>query len=90
MRQLLAMDPYQHVKDGTAYPPLLLVVGLVDQRVPPSESGKFGARVMAANPKTPVVFRTDAQFGHFATSANEHALEMADMYAFLDAYLATP
>jgi len=90
MRQLLAMDPYQHVKDGTAYPPLMLVVGLVDQRVPPSESGKFGARVMAANAKTPVLFRTDEKFGHFATSANEHALEMADMYAFLDAYLKTP
>ena len=90
MRQLLAMDPYQHVKEGTSYPPLLLVVGLVDQRVPPSESGKFGARVMAANAKTPVWFRTGAQFGHFATSANEHALEMADIYAFLDAYLKTP
>ena len=90
MRQLLAMDPYQHVRDGTKYPPLLLVVGLVDQRVAPWHSGKFGARVMAASPSTPVWYRTDDQFGHFATSANAQAQEYADVYAFLDAMLAGP
>lgn len=87
MKQLLAMDPYQRVRDGVHYPPLLLVTGAVDQRVPPSESGKFGARVMAASPTTPVWFRTDDQFGHFATNANAQALEMADVFAFADAQL---
>jgi prolyl oligopeptidase len=90
MRQLLAMDPYMHVVDGTRYPPLLLIVGLVDQRVAPWNSGKFGARVTAASPTTPVWYRTDAEFGHFATSLNANALEMADVYAFLDAQLKTP
>ena len=87
MKQLLAMDPYQHVRDGMRYPPLLLVTGAADQRVAPWNSGKFGARVMAASPKTPVWFRTDDAFGHFATNNNAQALEMADIYAFFDAQL---
>ncbi|HET8634714.1 MAG TPA: prolyl oligopeptidase family serine peptidase [Gemmatimonadales bacterium] len=87
MKQLLAMDPYQHVRDDARYPPLLLVTGAVDQRVPPWNSGKFGARVMAASPATPVWFRTDDQFGHFATNANAAALEMADVFAFAEEQL---
>jgi prolyl oligopeptidase len=90
MRQLQAMDPYLHVVDGTQYPPLLLIVGLVDQRVPPWNSGKFGARVAAASPATPVWYRTDGEFGHFATNLNDNALEMADIYAFLDTELRRP
>ncbi len=90
MKQLLAMDPYQRVRDGVKYPPLLLVTGAVDQRVAPWNSGKFGARVMAASPGTPVWFRTDDQFGHFATNANALALEWADIFAFFDAKLAPP
>jgi prolyl oligopeptidase len=86
-KQLLAMDPYQRVRDGVRYPPLLLITGGVDQRVAPWNSGKFGARVMAASPGTTVWFRTDGQFGHFATNANAAALEMADVFAFAEAEL---
>lgn len=88
MRQLLAMDPYQHVADGTRYPPLMLVVGMVDQRVAPWQSGKFGARVAAANPDNRVVFRADEQYGHFAGNLDEAISEWADVYAFFDATLA--
>ena len=87
MKQLLAMDPYQRVRNGVRYPPLLLVTGAVDQRVAPWNSGKFGARVMAASPQTPVWYRTDDKFGHFATNANAEALENADIFAFFDAML---
>ncbi|WP_233842600.1 prolyl oligopeptidase family serine peptidase [Dyella sp. 2HG41-7] len=84
MKQLLAMDPYQHVRDGVTYPPLLLITGAVDQRVAPWNSGKFGAQVMTASPHTPVWFRTQEAFGHFATNMNSAALEVADIYAFFD------
>lgn len=90
MKQLLAMDPYQRVRTGVRYPPLLLVTGAVDQRVVPWNSGKFGAQVIAASPQTPVWFRTDDQFGHFATNANAAALEFADIFAFFDAQLRSP
>ncbi|MBW8824611.1 MAG: S9 family peptidase [Xanthomonadales bacterium] len=87
MKQLQAMDPYQHVRDGVRYPPLLLITGAVDQRVAPWNSGKFGARVTAASPQTPMWYRTDDQFGHFATNDNAFALEFADILAFFDAQL---
>lgn len=93
LKQLLAMDPVQRVRDGAKYPPLLLVTGAADQRVAPWNSGKFGARVMAASKDAPVWFRTDEAFGHFATNANAAALEYADFFAFFDAQLraeATP
>jgi len=87
LKPVLAMDPYQHVREGVRHPPLLLVTGAVDQRVPPWNSGKFGARVMAASAKTPVWFRTSETFGHFATNTNTQALELADVFAFFDAQL---
>ncbi|MBN8727993.1 MAG: S9 family peptidase [Xanthomonadales bacterium] len=87
LKQLLAMDPYQHVRDGVRYPPLLLVTGLADQRVAPWNSGKFGARVRAASPATPVWFRTEEASGHFATSGNAAAIQYADIYAWLEATL---
>lgn len=84
MRQLLAMDPYQHVRSGKRYPPLLLMVGLADQRVAPWNSGKFAARVMAASPSTPVWIRTDDGLGHFATNLSSAALETADVYSAVE------
>ena len=50
---------------------------------------KSGARVLDASPSTSAWFRTDDQFGHFATNANAAALELADLYAFFDAMLQT-
>jgi prolyl oligopeptidase PreP (S9A serine peptidase family) len=59
-----AMDPYQRIKDATAYPAVLLIVGLNDNRVAPWASGKFGARLAAAtNGQRPIWFRTDADMG---------------------------
>lgn len=87
MRQLLAMDPYQRVRDGVDYPPLLLNVGLADQRVAPWNSGKFAARVSHASPRTQVLIRSDTDIGHFATSYNSLALQFSDIYAWLEATL---
>ncbi len=85
MRQLLAMDPYQRLRPGVAYPPLLLTVGLVDQRVAPWNSGKFAAQVMHLSPSTPVWVRTDGGLGHAATSAMEGVARQADTYAAVEA-----
>lgn len=85
MTQLLAMDPYQRLRPGTRYIPLLLTVGLVDQRVAPWNSSKFAAQVMHLSPSTPVWIRTDGGLGHFATSALEGVAETADTYAAIEA-----
>ncbi len=86
MRQLLAMDPYQRIGRDRRYPPLLLIVGLADQRVAPWNSGKFAAKVLAVSPTTPVWIRTDDASGHFATNLNALALQTADIYAVVEAF----
>ena len=88
MKALAAMDPYQHVRKGTAYPAVLLSVGLNDGRVATWETGKFAARLRASRSNDrPVWIRTDAEAGHGADSMDAAAAESADIYAFLDAQL---
>lgn len=83
-----AMYPYQRIKDATAYPAVLLIVGLNDNRVAPWASGKFGARLAAAtNGQGPIWFRTDADMGHFNTAAGAQSLELSDAFAFAEAML---
>jgi prolyl oligopeptidase len=81
MKAIAAMDPYQNVRDGVRYPPLMLEVGLNDSRVVPWESGKFGARVLAASPRNTVWIRTNGDSGHFDTG-DQSVAEAADTYAF--------
>ena len=88
---ILAMDPYQNLKPKTAYPAVMLNVGLNDSRVAPWETGKFAARLRASNTGgKPVWIRTNANGGHgIQVSLGAEATEFADIYAFLDAQLPT-
>jgi prolyl oligopeptidase len=89
---MLAMDPYQQIKPHTAYPAVMLDVGLNDSRVAPWETGKFAAKLRAANTSgRPIWIRTNANGGHgIQTSLGTEAAEYADIYAFMDAQLQTP
>ncbi|WP_266159425.1 prolyl oligopeptidase family serine peptidase [Dyella silvatica] len=89
---VLAMDPYQHISPHTAYPAMMLGVGLNDSRVAPWETGKFAARLRAANTSgRPVWIRTDAQGGHgMQVSLGAEATLYADLFAFMDAQLPRP
>ncbi len=88
-KQLLAMDAYANVRDNVAYPAVLLDVGLNDNRVAPWNSGKYGARLVAANTGPhAIIFRTDADSGHFGTSMSQEAAERADDYTFVEIALA--
>jgi len=85
LKQLQAMDAYVNIKDKVAYPAVLLDVGLNDNRVAPWNSGKYGARLKAANTSSRlIIFRTDADSGHFGTSLNQEAAERADDYTFVE------
>jgi prolyl oligopeptidase len=88
LKALQAMDPYQRVRTGTAYPAVLLSVGSNDSRVSPWESAKFGARLAAASSSgKPVWFRVSDSEGHFAGSLQDSAAELADTYTFLELQL---
>jgi prolyl oligopeptidase len=84
-KALQAYSPLHHVKDGTAYPALLMSTGEQDGRVAPWMSYKMTARMQAANPTgRAVLLRVAADSGHgFGTSMSSQIEEQADEMTFL-------
>ncbi len=85
-RALMAQDAYLGVKEGTAYPPVLLLTGANDPRVVSWMPAKMTARLRAAtSSKKPVLLRVDYDAGHgsFGSTREQRHAEMADVYAFL-------
>jgi len=82
---LYAYSPLHRVKDGTAYPAVLLTTGENDGRVDPYNSRKMAARLQAATTsQRPVLLRVSPDAGHAqATSLSTRIEEYADTYAFL-------
>jgi prolyl oligopeptidase len=82
---LSAYSPYHQVKNGAAYPAVLLMTGEHDGRVNPAHSRKMTARLQAAgNGKRLVLLRTSGTTGHgIGTPLDEQIAQMADSYAFL-------
>jgi prolyl oligopeptidase len=91
-RALLAYSPYQHVKDGTAYPPVLLATGANDPRVDPMQSRKMAARLQTATAgRSLVLLRASATSGHgIGTGLDERIALETDVWAFLFAQLGVP
>jgi prolyl oligopeptidase len=84
-RALLEMSTYHAIRDGTAYPGVLLVHGMNDPRVDVWHSAKTAARLQAANPGgRPALLRLDMQAGHGqgSTAAQRDAMQ-ADIQAFM-------
>jgi prolyl oligopeptidase len=86
---LYAYSPYHHVKDGTAYPAVLLMTGANDARVDPANSRKMAARLQAATSSgRPVLVLTSTSSGHGVDSSlSERIGQEADACAFLFAQL---
>lgn len=84
-RALYAMDAYQHVKDGTAYPAVMLTTGANDPRVEPWQAAKMAARLQAAaSSNKSILLRVDYDSGHGIGSTKEQRVaELADEYSFL-------
>jgi prolyl oligopeptidase len=82
---LRAMSAYHGVKDGAAYPAVLLTAGMNDPRVEPWQAGKMAARLQAASSGgKPVLLRVEWQGGHGVGSTRaQRDEESADIYAFL-------
>lgn len=83
-KAIFEMDPYQHVKPGTAYPAVLFTIGLNDRRVAPWMTAKMAARLQAATTsKKPVLVRFDADAGHGIGSTRDQTYaERADVWSF--------
>ncbi|MEO8384404.1 MAG: prolyl oligopeptidase family serine peptidase [Betaproteobacteria bacterium] len=82
------MSAYHHVKDGTAYPAVLLMHGVNDPRVEVWQSSKMAARLQAATAHVrdaePVLLRLDYDAGHgVGSTRSQRNGELADIYSFL-------
>ncbi len=84
-KALYAYSPYHRVKDGVAYPAVLLTTGAHDGRVDPYNSRKMAARLQATTSSgRPVLLRIEADTGHgIGTGIAKRIDENADTYAFL-------
>jgi prolyl oligopeptidase len=83
-RALASVDALSHVKDGAAYPAVMLTTGMNDPRVAPWQPGKMAARLQAAtSSKRPVILRVDFDAGHgFGSTKSQRDGETADQMAF--------
>ncbi|HZH04564.1 MAG TPA: prolyl oligopeptidase family serine peptidase, partial [Myxococcaceae bacterium] len=85
-RFIRAYSPYQAVKEGTRYPPLLMMAADRDDRVDPMHARKFVAALQHADPVPPpgALLRVEAHAGHRGADRVKQAVEAgADEYAFL-------
>ncbi len=84
-RALKSIDSYQAVKDGTAYPAVLLTTGVTDPRVAPFHVAKMAARLQEASTSgKPILLRVDYDAGHgIGSTRAPQDREAADTYAFL-------
>jgi prolyl oligopeptidase len=84
-KALYAYSPYHHVKDGTAYPAILMFTGENDHRVNPMQSRKMIARLQATNSSGhPILLRTTSSAGHgIGTALDEQIEQDADFFSFL-------
>ena len=82
---LYGYSPYHRVKDGVAYPALLMVSADHDDRVDPMNARKFTAQIQAATTgDAPVLLRIEKNAGHGGADLVKQQLEQAaDIYAFL-------
>jgi prolyl oligopeptidase len=87
-KALLEMSTYHAIKDGTAYPGVLLVHGMNDPRVDSWHSGKTAARLQAAQAALPdarpALLRLDMQAGHgVGSTQTQRQAQAADIQSFL-------
>ncbi|HSM04715.1 MAG TPA: prolyl oligopeptidase family serine peptidase [Longimicrobiales bacterium] len=77
-------SPYQQVRDGVAYPAVLLATGDLDTRVPPLQARKMAARLQAATSSgLPVILRYDEMGGHAAGRGRPMSMRIEETAAEL-------
>ncbi|HUL56394.1 MAG TPA: prolyl oligopeptidase family serine peptidase, partial [Usitatibacter sp.] len=85
LAQLGAISALHQVKDGVAYPAVMLEVGMNDPRVSPWQGAKMAARLRSASTSgKPVLLRIDPESGYgLGVTRAQRDEELADLYSFL-------
>ncbi|MEN3337863.1 MAG: prolyl oligopeptidase [Acidobacteriota bacterium] len=86
---LYQYSPLHRVRDGVAYPAILITTADTDDRVSPGMAKKFAARLQAADADdTPVLIRIETKAGHGAGKPVSKMIdEDADIFTFIFKYL---
>lgn len=84
-RWLWAYSPYHHVRDGAAYPAVLIATAESDTRVDPLHARKMAARLQRATSSGhPVLLRLESRAGHGAGKPLAKLLdELTDTWTFI-------
>ncbi|GAC1555588.1 MAG: prolyl oligopeptidase family serine peptidase [Vulcanimicrobiaceae bacterium] len=82
---LRAYSPYHNVRDGVAYPAMLVATAESDGRVDPMHARKFGARVAdATSGDAPVYVYVEPNAGHGVGKPRHKVVaELADRWSFI-------
>lgn len=87
-RLLDGWSPYQNVKDGVAYPAMLIDCGANDPRCPPWHGRKLAARMQQASAgDLPILLRVHADAGHGTVGKDNQTRQSAEVLAFFAEYL---
>jgi prolyl oligopeptidase len=82
-RYIAKYSPVQNVKSGTCYPATIVTTADHDDRVVPSHSYKFMARLQAAQScNRPVLIRVETQTSHGYMPTDKRIAQLADIWAF--------
>ncbi|HEV2637029.1 MAG TPA: prolyl oligopeptidase family serine peptidase [Actinocrinis sp.] len=88
---LLGQSPYHLLREGAAYPAILLTVFGGDSRVDPLHARKFAAAIQhatsSARTERPVLLRREAGVGHVSRSASRATALRAEQLGFFAAQL---
>ena len=81
---LFKYSPYHNIQPMTCYPPTLITTSERDDRVVPSHSYKFAARMQAAQScENPILIRIESRAGHGAGTPKDKVINyISDMYGF--------
>jgi len=82
---LRAYSPYHNVRDGVAYPAMLIETAESDGRVDPMHARKFAARLQSAKSGgAPVLLYVEPEAGHGAGKPrHKQVAELADRWSFI-------
>jgi prolyl oligopeptidase len=88
---LLSYSPYHRVREGVAYPAVLLTVFDGDSRVDPMHGRKMCAALQHASASgKPVLLRTEGDVGHHQRAVSRGVGVVADILAFFATQLGLP
>ena len=83
---MYAYSPLHTVKEGVAYPPVLITTADTDDRVVPAHAYKYAATLQHADSagQNTIYLRVDVKAGHGMGKPTSKVIEeLADVYAFL-------